>query len=117
MMALSTVTFCHIGGIPQERYEELRGQWLASDGGCVFTLLRKPWGTRLLHFGMLGLLDEDFTDSAWFGPSSGASSSSGIHSTRVFLGGEDGNAREHAAYCYLLALPDAMPLKVAEGGR
>lgn len=111
MRVLSTSTFCHIGGVPQERYEELRGQWFASDGSCVFTLLRNPWGARLLHFGMLGLLDEDFTDSAWFGTSSGSSSSTAIRSTRVFLGEEDGNACEHAAYCYLLVLPDSMPLR------
>jgi hypothetical protein len=114
MTESSTVTFWQIGGVSQARYEELRRHWLAPNGGCVFALLRLPWGTRLLHFGMLGLLDEDFTGAAWFGPV-GSSSLAGMRCLRVLLGGEDGYAREREAYCCLLDPPDNVPLKVAEG--
>ena len=117
MTALSAVTFQNIGGISQERYEGLRRQWLAPNGGGVFSLLRLPWGTRLLHFGMLGLLDEDFTGTAWFGPAAASSSLAGMRCLRVLLGSEDGYGREREAYCCLLASPDNMPLKVAEGVR
>ncbi len=116
MRALSTATFWQIGGIAQERYEELREQWLAPNSGGVFVLLRLPWGTRLLHFGMLGLLDEDCTGAAWFGPV-GSHALAGMRCLRVLLGGEDGYVRERAAYCCLLAPPDNMPLNVAEGVR
>lgn len=116
MTALSTATFGRIGGIAQERYEELRKQWLAPNGGGVFALLRLPWGTRLLHFGMLGLLNEDFTGAAWFGPA-GSSSLAGMRCLRVLLGGEEGYAREREAYCCLLVPADNTPLNVAEGVR
>jgi hypothetical protein len=115
MTSLSMATFRQVGGIAQVRYEELRKQWLAPNNCGVFALLRLPWGIRLLHFGMLGLLDEDCTGAAWFGPA-GSHALAGVHCLRVLLGGDDGYVREREAYCCLLAPPDNMPLNVAEGG-
>jgi hypothetical protein len=95
-------TFLGLGGTWQERYEDLRAHWLDSDGSGVFTIMRKPRGRRLLHFGVLGLLDEDPTGGHWFGE--GAASAMGVAArcTRVLLAAEDGDVRVREAYRCIL---------------
>ncbi len=117
MTAFSAETFLHIGGVSQERYEQLRGRWFAPDGGGVLGLVRLSWGIRFLHFGMLGLLEDDVTGGTWFGPAGSSSSVSGMRCLRVLLGADDGEARAREAYRCVLALLDYMPLKAAEGSR
>jgi hypothetical protein len=92
--------FLRKAGPPQDRYELLRVQWLAPEGGGVFGLMRSCWARRLLHFGLLGLLDEDPTGDGWFG--TGTSAVAGPRCTRVLLAAEDGQVRAAAAYRFLL---------------
>ena len=92
-----------LGGVWQERYEQLRASYLDPAGGGVFGVVRKPGGRRLLHFGAVGLLDEDPTAGHWFGE--GALSTMGVaaHCTRVLLAVEDGDVRAREAYRCILA--------------
>ena len=69
---------------------------------------RTPWARRLLHFGLLGMLDQDPTGDAWFGAPSWWSSSSGFHCTRLHLGAGDGEVRARDAYRCLLELGAAL---------
>jgi hypothetical protein len=103
------------GGEPQQRYELLRSYWVesASAGRSSFAsgllgLLRMPWGRRLFHFGLLGLLDEDPTDGGRFAvvphaPPSSASASSAPRCARMLLDATDGESRLREAYRWLLA--------------
>jgi len=65
-----------------------------------------PWAHRMLHFGVLGLLDGDTSGGDWFGPSH-ALPLAGITALnfrciRVLLAEDDGDARIRAAYRLLL---------------
>jgi len=65
-----------------------------------------PWAHRMLHFGVLGLLDVDTSGGDRFGPSR-ALPLAGItemnfHCIRVLLAEDDGDARIRAAYRLLL---------------
>jgi len=97
-----------MGGAPQDRYELLRARWFAPDCRGVLGLARTPWARRLLHFGLLGMLDQDPTGDAWFGASSWWSSSAGFHCTRLHLGAGDGEVRARDAYRCLLELGAAL---------
>jgi hypothetical protein len=116
MTALTADTFLHVGGISQERYERLRSGWSTSSGSNVLGFGRLRWATRLLHFGMLGLLDEDVIGNTWFGRGC-SSRAAGMQCHRLLLGTDDGNAREREAYRCVLLLLDDVPLKAAEGSR
>jgi hypothetical protein len=94
-----------MGGAPQDRYEILRAWWFAPDCRGVLALARTPWGHRLLHFGLLGLLDQDPTGGAWFGMSSAAA---GFSCRRLLLATDDGEVRARDAYRCLLELAAAL---------
>ena len=97
-----TETFLRTGGAWQERYEQLRAHWLDPDGGGVLGIMRKPRGRRLLHFGVLGLLDEDPTGGHWFGQGAVSAVESAARCTRVLLAAEDGAVRAREAYRCIL---------------
>lgn len=117
MTSHSADAFLDIGGISQQRYERLRSTWLTSNGSNVLGLGPLRWAIRFLHFGMLGLLDEDVTGGAWFGLSEPSSCARTMRCRRVLLGANDGDAREREAYRCVLILANDIPLKAAEGSR
>jgi hypothetical protein len=94
------------GGSPQDRYEQLRAWWSEHDCEDVLGLVRIPWGLRLLHFGVLGLLDEDVTGDGWFQAGAALPTAPGTRCTRVLLSAEDGATRASEAYRCILALID-----------
>jgi hypothetical protein len=63
-----------------------------------------------LHFGLLGLLDEDPTAAGWFGtapsPSPLTLADGPFHCVRVLLGADDADARVRDAYRRLLSTCD-----------
>jgi hypothetical protein len=73
----------------QERYEALRSRWTDDNSPGTIGLLRLPWGQRLAHFGVLGLLDEDPTEVGWFGDHASPSHAQPVRCVRVLLGAED----------------------------
>jgi hypothetical protein len=102
--------FLCTGGTVQDRYEQLRAWWSAHDDGDMLGLLRMPWGLRLLHFGVLGLLDEDITGEGWF--RAGASvppTAPEVRCTRVLLSLDDGGIRASEAYRCILVLGGTCP--------
>ncbi len=103
----------HLGGAPQDRYELLRTRWFAPDCRGMLDLARRPWARRLLHFGLLGLLDEDPTGEAWFGAS--PSAVAGISCTRLLLAADDGDVRARDAYRCLLELGASLETLEAAG--
>jgi hypothetical protein len=110
--------FLGTGGIPQDRYEQLRAWWSAHDYEDVLGLVRIPWGLRLLHFGVLGLLDEDVTGDGWFQPGAALPMAPGTCCTRVLLSVEDGDTRASEAYRCILALIDrtCSPIETTKEG-
>jgi len=98
--------FLGTGGSPQDRYEQLRAWWSAHDYEDVLGLARIPWGLRLLHFGVLGLLDDDITGDGWFQAGAALPTAPGARCTRVLLSVEDGDMRASEAYRCILALID-----------
>jgi len=103
----------HQGGAPQDRYELLRAHWFAPDCRGVLGLARRPWAHRLLHFGLLGLLDEDPMGGAWFGAS--PSAAAGMSCTRLLLAADDGDVRARDAYRCLLELGASLEALEAVG--
>lgn len=97
-----------MGGVAQERYEELRRFWTDQDAANVLGLVRLRWGQRLVHFGVLGLLDEDPTSAGWFGSSTAPLPAHdwALRCVRVLLGAEDVALRE--AYRRLLGAPEVL---------
>jgi len=93
------------GGAAQQRYEDLRSRWCASEGK-VFDLVRMPWAYRMLHFGAMGLLDDDASGGNWFSRSRAIPLAGGTESNfrciRVLLAEDGGAARVRAAYRLLL---------------
>jgi hypothetical protein len=91
-----------------------------STPGNLLALLRLPWGRRLFHFGVLGLLDEDPTGDGWFAvvaqhaPPTGSSSAQlELRCARVLLATIDGESRLREAYRWLLAAPEQPVLQRA----
>ena len=93
------------GGPAQQRYEYLRSRWCASEGK-VIDLVRMPWAYRMLHFGVMGLLDDDASGCDWFGSSSAipfaGATESNFRCIRVLLAEDGGDARAREAYRLLL---------------
>ena len=109
--------FLSTGGTPQDRYEQLRAWWSEHDED-VLGLVRIPWGLRLLHFGVLGLLDEDVTGDGWFQPGAALPTAPGARCTRVLLSVEDGDRRASEAYRCILSLIDraCSPIETTKEG-
>ena len=105
--------FLQSGYTAQERYEQLRSQWFSPNNVGIFNLVRMPWGRRLLHFGLLGLRDEDLTGGAWFSASQLADNE--IRCMRVFLSTDDGDVRMREAYRCILESLILESLETAEG--
>ena len=115
MTSVGGVSFLERGGTPQQRYEALRSRWVAPDAPGLLAILRMPWGRRLFHFGVLGLLDEDPTGGGRFTMASQAravSVSAGAASTprcaRMVLDTLDSESRLREAYRWVL-MPSAAP--------
>lgn len=77
----------------------------------MLSILRMPWGRRLLHFGLLGLLDEDPTVGGWFTITRSAlepavppdATAAVTRCARVLLAEVDGESRLREAYRCVLA--------------
>ena len=111
---MTAETFLGLGGAWQERYEHLRAHWLDPDNGGVFAIMRKPRGRRVLHFGVLGLLDEDPTGGHRFGEGAVSATEFAASCTRVLLAAEDGDARVLEAYRCILGWYCNSTLEVLE---
>jgi len=106
--------FLRLGGIAQDRYEDLRRRWMSPDSPGTIGLARLPWGRRLIHFGLLGLLDEDVTGGAWFGAGASSPTAPDVRCTRVLLAADEADVRAREAYRCVLASFCA-PIAATEG--
>jgi len=109
MIDPSQTEFLGSGGAAQQRYEELRSRWMAPDSAGILDIVRMPWGRRLVHFGLLGLLDHDPTGWGWFGVSASehaarpnGAESAQIRTTRLMLAADDGETRIREAYRWII---------------
>jgi len=94
---------------------------MAPSSSGLLELLRLPWGRRLFHFGILGLVDEDPTGSGWFSvapqvpPEPASTASSPIpRCARMVVSTVDGESRLREAYRLLLAATHAAEEKQHE---
>lgn len=118
--SIEGMVFLQLGGDAQRRYESLRSRWVAPDSRSMLAILRVPWGRRLFHFGLLGLLDQDPTGGGWFAvapqdPPAPASAVAGPRCARMLLAAIDGESRLREAYRWLL-VPSAELPQTAEKG-
>lgn len=118
--SIDGMAFLHLGGDTQRRYESLRSHWVAPDSRGLLAILRMPWGRRLFHFGILGLLDQDPTGGGWFevalqDPPTSAAAVAGPRCARMLLAAIDGESRLRAAYQWLLVPSAALPQAAEKG--
>lgn len=118
-MSTEATEFLKLGGDAQLRYESLRSRWLAPESPGAFAILGLPWGRRVLHFGFLGLMDEDPTGRGWFTtvaqtPASIPPAAPAARCRRMMLAAPDGESRLRDAYRWIL-LPAKHQNAVTEG--
>jgi hypothetical protein len=113
--------FLRVGGVLQKRYESVRAGWMALDSPGVLEFLRMPWGRRLFHFGVLGLLDEDPTGAGRFEVTEHVSaapvSAEAVPSPRcmrLMLPAVDAESRLREAYRSILSTLEALQRAVGE---